>query len=285
VPELLLLALLPGFRGTARVSDLTALDLRDHAEAMAREAGAILREGYGRSHAFERKGRIDLVTEYDKRSEQLLLQRLREHHPNDAVLAEESGRHDRPGASTRWIIDPLDGTTNFAHSYPFFCVSIGVERDGELIAGVVHDPVRDETFATAAGAGALLNGRPIHVSEVARLEDGLLVTGFPYSVREHPEWHVPLFQAFLVRAQAVRRDGSAALNLCYLACGRFDGYWELDLNAWDVAAGTLLVREAGGMVTRYDGTPHNVEGRQILATNGQIHDAMRAVITEHGAKL
>jgi myo-inositol-1(or 4)-monophosphatase len=285
VSELRLLALLSGLGGAAGVSDRTALDLRDDALELAREAGAILKEGYGRAHAFERKSRIDLVTEYDRRSEELLLRRLGERHPGDAVLAEESGRHDRPGATTRWIIDPLDGTTNFAHNYPFFCVSIGVERDGRMAAGVVHDPIRDETFAAAAGAGAMLNDRPLSVSAVSRLEDALLVTGFPYSVREHPEWHIPLFQAFLVRAQAVRRDGSAALNLCYVAAGRFDGFWELDLNAWDVAAGGLLVREAGGAVTRYDGAPHTLDGRQILASNGHLHDAMRVVIAESTAKI
>lgn len=253
-----------------------AAAFRDLAVAWGREAGAVLLEGYGRRHAPEHKGVIDLVTEYDRRSEALLLDRIRTRFPGHAVLAEESGAH--AGARVRWIVDPLDGTTNYAHNYPFFGVSIAVELDGEVVAGVVHDPVRDETFAAALGAGATLNGAPIHVSAIDRLEDALLVTGFPYDVREHPERHLPLFHAFLVRAQGVRRDGSAALNLCYLAMGRFDGFWERHLSPWDMAAGVLLVREAGGEVTRFDGAAFDLGGRQILATNGRLHGAMRAVI-------
>jgi myo-inositol-1(or 4)-monophosphatase len=251
--------------------------LRDAAAELARAAGAILREGHGRTHAPERKGRIDLVTEYDRRSERLVLDGLRRRFPGDAVLAEESGTHAGDG-QVRWIVDPLDGTTNFAHNYPFFCVSIAAEAAGRLAAGVVYDPVRDELFAAAAGHGALRNGEPIRVSDVARVEDALLVTGFPYDVREHPERSLPRFAAFLTRAQAVRRDGSAALNLSYLACGRFDGFWELQLSPWDVAAGTLLVREAGGTVTAYDGGEARLDGRQILASNGRIHDEMRAIL-------
>ncbi len=252
--------------------------LRDAAVRYARAAGAILREGWGRTHHPELKGRIDLVTDYDRRSEALLLEAIAREFPDHAVLAEESGARPAPGARVRWIVDPLDGTTNFAHNYPFFCVSIGVEVDGVLVAGVVFDPVREELFAAAAGAGATLNGAPIRVSAVARVQDALLVTGFPYDVREHPERSVPLFQAFLVRAQGIRRDGSAALNLCYLACGRFDGFWEGHLSAWDMAAGTMIVREAGGVVTAYDGDAFALEARQILASNGAIHDEMRAIL-------
>jgi len=252
--------------------------LREAAIGMAREAGALLSAGYGTIHAPERKGRIDLVTEFDRRSEALLLERLRQRFPEHAVLAEESGLHATVGAPARWLIDPLDGTTNFAHNYPFFCVSIAVEAAGELLAGAVFDPVRDEMFAAARGEGATLNGARVRVSDVERLEDALLVSGFPYDVREHPERHVPLFQAFLVRAQGVRRDGSAALNLCYLAMGRFDGFWEGHLSPWDMAAGALIVREAGGLVTRYDGGPFILEGRQILATNGRLHEEMKVVL-------
>ena len=258
--------------------------LRDAAIAFAREAGAILLEGYGTAHAPERKGEIDLVTEFDRRSEALLLRRLAERFPHHGVLAEESGAHDLAGASTRWLIDPLDGTTNFAHNYPFFCVSVGVERDGELIAGAVYDPVRDEMFAGARGEGATLNGLPIHVSPIARVENALLVTGFPYTVREHPETIVPLFQAFLVRAQGVRRDGSAALNLAYLACGRFDGFWERHLNAWDMGAGVLIVREAGGVVTNYSGHAFAVDRREIVASNGGIQGEMLEIIGTHGPR-
>jgi len=255
--------------------------LRDAAASFAREAGALLLEGYGRIHAPERKGRIDLVTDYDRRSERLLLARVAERFPGHAVLAEESGAHAGAAGDAgapRWLIDPLDGTTNFAHNYPFFCVSIGVESGGALVAGAVYDPVRDELFAAARGGGATLNSAPIHVSAIDRLEDALLVTGFPYDVREHPERHVPDFTAFLTRAQGVRRDGSAALNLCYLACGRFDGFWERHLAPWDMAAGVLIVREAGGTVTRFDGSAFALEERQILASNGRIHEQMRAVV-------
>ena len=198
-------------------------ELRDFAMATAREAGAILLEGYGRAHRAERKGRIDLVTEYDRRSEALILERIRSTYPEHAVLAEESGTHE--GSGIRWIVDPLDGTTNFAHNYPFFSVSIGVEDDAGLAAGVVFDPVADELFAAARGRGATRNGEAIRVSTVERVEDALLVTGFPYDVRERPEIAVPAFLEFLSRAQGIRRDGSAALNFAYLACGRFDGFW------------------------------------------------------------
>lgn len=250
--------------------------LRDAAVEIARGAGAILLEGYGRIHAPERKGRIDLVTDYDRRSEAFVLEEIGRRFPAHAVLAEESGAHS--GSGTRWIVDPLDGTTNFAHNYPFFGVSIAVETDGALIAGAVFDPVRDEMFAAALGAGATRNDAPIRVSDIARVEDALLVTGFPYDVRERPERSIPLFQAFLTRAQGIRRDGSAALNMAYLACGRFDGFWELDLSPWDMAAGTLLVREAGGTVTRFDGSEFRIDGRQILASNGRLHAEMQEIL-------
>jgi len=249
----------------------------DAAVELAHEAGAILLEGYGRAHAPERKGRIDLVTEYDRRSERLLIERITRRFPAHAILAEESGNHEAPGSTTRWIIDPLDGTTNFAHNYPFFGVSIAVETRGELAAGAVFDPVRGEMFAAARGEGATLNARPIRVSDVERIEDALLVTGFPYDVREHPELILPLFHAFLVRAQGVRRDGSAALNLCYLANGRFDGFWESSLSAWDMAAGVLIVREAGGTVTDFSGGPFRLDGRCILASNGRVHEEMMRI--------
>ncbi len=261
-----------------------AAALRDAAITLAREAGAVLRDGYGRAHRPERKGRIDLVTEYDRRAERLLLSRLHERFPGHAVLAEESGAHPGDGAppgtaATRWIVDPLDGTTNFAHNYPFFAVSIAVEVEGEVAAGVVFDPVRDELFAAARGAGATLDGAPLSVSDIERLDEALLVTGFPYDVREHPERSVPLFQAFLTRAQGLRRDGSAALNLCYLAAGRFDGFWEGHLAPWDMAAGVLMVREAGGRVSDYAGGPFRLEGPQILASNGRLHPEMIRILS------
>jgi len=251
--------------------------LRDSAAELASLAGVVLREGYGRLHHPERKGRIDLVTEYDRRSERVLLEGIRRRFPDHAVLAEESGEHARD-SRVRWVVDPLDGTTNFAHNYPFFCVSVGVEVDGVLAAAAVFDPVREEMFTAAAGAGADLNGRPLRVSDIERLEDALLVTGFPYDVREHPERSLPSFQAFLMRAQGIRRDGSAALNLCYLATGRFDGFWEGHLSPWDMAAGVLIVREAGGRVTNYAGGTFVLDGRQILASNGRLHEEMQSVL-------
>ncbi len=268
-----------------------ALALQDAAASLAREAGAVLREGYGRAHVPERKGRIDLVTEYDRRSERLLLDAITHRFPGHAVLAEESGASppaarasaDGPPA-VRWIIDPLDGTTNFAHNYPFFCVSVAAEVAGALAAGAVYDPVHDELFCAAAGHGATLNGTPLHVSDIERVEDALLVTGFPYDIREHPERSLPLFEAFLMRAQGIRRDGSAALNLCYLAAGRFDGFWEGHLSPWDMAAGVLIVREAGGVVTDYQGGVFRLERPQILASNARIHEEMKTVLAEARAR-
>ena len=260
----------------------TPEELRESAAEFARDAGAIVREGHGRLHAPERKGRIDLVTEFDKRSEARLLARIAGRFPGHGVLAEESGAHaGGQGARVRWVVDPLDGTTNFAHNYPFFGVSVGVEVDGEVAAGAVYDPVRDEMFAAARGSGATLNGEPIRVSACAAVEDSLLVTGFPYDVREFPERHLPLFQDFLVRAQGIRRDGSAALNLCYLAMGRFDGFWEGNLSAWDVAAGSLIVREAGGALSDYGGGPFRIAGRQICAANPELHAEMLVLLSRH----
>jgi myo-inositol-1(or 4)-monophosphatase len=247
------------------------------AVGMARQAGALLMEGYGAEHAAQSKGSpIDLVTDYDRRSEELLVGEVRRRFPGHAVLSEEGGAH--PGSGVRWIIDPLDGTTNFAHGYPFFAVSIAVEVEGRVEAGCVYDPTRDELFAARRGAGATRNQGPIRVSRVESLDRALLVTGFPYDVHQHPEHSLPFFAAFLTAAQAIRRDGSAALNLCYLACGRFDGFWERSLSPWDMAAGVLLVEEAGGRVTRFDGSPFALEGREILASNGRLHQPMREVI-------
>ncbi len=266
------------------MSEPDAAVLRDAAGEFARAAGAILLEGYGRVHAPEKKGRIDLVTEYDRRSEALLLSLIRERFPAHGILAEESGAHaggTGPRPDIRWLCDPLDGTTNFAHNYPFFCVSVGVEVRGEMAAGAVYDPVRDELFAAAAGHGATLNGRRVRVTPCEHVEDALFVTGFPYDVREHPERHLPLFQEFLLRAQGVRRDGSAALNLCYVATGRFDGMWEGNLSPWDVAAGTLIVREAGGVVTGYAGEAFRLDGRRMVTANTALHARMLELVALH----
>lgn len=214
------------------------------------------------------------MTDIDRASEAAILARLRADFPAATMLTEESGNHGG-SSDERFVIDPIDGTTNFAHGYPLFCISIAYERAGELIAGAIHAPALGETFATERGAGATLNGATVRVSSIARVADALTCTGF------HPadfERNAPYFRAVSGRAQAVRRDGSAALDLAYVACGRFDGFWEWDLHAWDVAAGTLLVLEAGGAVGAIDGAPHDVAAGTILATNGAIHDELRAVL-------
>ena len=259
------------------MNEPTHRELLDFGVGLAREAGLILREGWGQTHRPDHKGRIDLVTEFDRRSEALLLERIRGRFPAHAVLAEESGGSVATDGF-RWIIDPLDGTTNFAHNYPFFCVSIGIEHAGEMVAGVIHDPIRDETFTAVRGEGAALNGEPIAVSGIGEIENALLVSGFHYSIRERPEPTFTLFREFLLRAQGVRRDGSAALNLCYLACGRFDGFWEARLSPWDMAAGVLIVREAGGTVTNFSGGEFRLDGLQVLAANPALHAAMRDLI-------
>ncbi|HVG28608.1 MAG TPA: inositol monophosphatase family protein [Pyrinomonadaceae bacterium] len=245
----------------------------------ARDAGRVLAEKFGRALQVSNKGDIDLVTEADLAAEQLIVERIRSYHPRHRILAEESGetaREDRP-SEFKWIIDPLDGTTNYAHGYPCFCVSIALEQAGEVIVGVVYDPTRDEMFAAERGGGATLNGRRVRVSDVEDLNAAMVCTGFPYDVRDRGDF-ARHFRNFIMRAQAVRRDGSAALDLAYVAAGRFDGFWEEGLRAWDVAAGKLLVEEAGGRVSRYDGSPFHIYEPPILASNGLLHEAMMRVL-------
>ncbi|HVP37978.1 MAG TPA: inositol monophosphatase family protein [Candidatus Saccharimonadales bacterium] len=245
----------------------------------ARAGGAVLRRSFGAGHAYARKGVIDLVTSTDLAAEAAILRVLRRRVPDHEVLAEESGAHaSRGGSPFRWLIDPLDGTTNFAHGYPFVCTSVAVVRAGRAVAGAVFDPLRDELFTAARGHGARCNGRRIRVSAVRRLREALLVTGFPYDVHAHGRRVVREFQAFLRHAQGIRRDGSAALNLCYLACGRFDGFWELRLHPWDVAAGSLIATEAGGRVTDYGGGRYDLSGRETLASNRHLHRRMQQVL-------
>jgi myo-inositol-1(or 4)-monophosphatase len=248
----------------------------------ARDAGHILADRMGRALQVSNKGDIDLVTEADLASEKLIIERITTHYPRHGILAEESGAIE--GVTTiagqsdwRWIVDPLDGTTNYAHGYPCFCVSIGLERAGSMEVGVIYDPVRDEVFAAERGQGATLNDRRIRVSEVDDLNAAMLCTGFPYNVRERPNFARD-FTNFTMEAQAVRRDGSAALDLAYLACGRFDGFWEDGLNAWDVAAGVILIEEAGGRVSDFVGAPLSIYTPKVLASNGLIHDKMMRVL-------
>lgn len=249
----------------------------------ARDAGRILIERFGRPLQISRKGDIDIVTEADLAAERLIIERIRNHFPRHAVLAEESGASAPPSGDEqqseyKWIIDPLDGTTNYAHGYPCFCVSIALERrGGEIMLGVVYDPTRDELFAAERGGGATLNGRPIQVSQTEDLNSALLCTGFPYNVREQAEF-ARHFTNFIMKAQAVRRDGAAAIDLAYVAAGRFDGFWEDDLKPWDSAAGLLLIEEAGGRVSRYDGTPFTIYTPPIVASNTRLHDRMLSVL-------
>jgi len=247
----------------------------------ARDAGRLLAERFGRSLQISNKSELDLVTESDFASEHLIIDRIKTYHPRHAILAEESGASEPADRDTqsdwRWIIDPLDGTTNYAHGYPCFCVSIGLEYKGRIELGVVYDPVREEMFTAARGEGAALNDKRISVSPTPNLASALLCTGFPYDVRERGEF-ARHFANFIMNAQGVRRDGAAALDLAYVAAGRFDGFWEEGLKPWDVAAGALIIEEAGGRVSDYLGDPLDIFRPPILASNGLIHEQMMRVL-------
>ena len=250
---------------------------------MARDAGRILIDRQGRSLQVSSKGDINLVTEADLAAEKLIIERINSYYPRHAILAEESGASNGSetgaGSEWKWIIDPLDGTTNYAHGYPCFCVSIALERAGKIEIGVIYDPVREEMFAAERGQGATLNDRTIRVSDVDELNSAMLCTGFPYDVRERPDF-AHHFTEFTMRAQAVRRDGSAALDLAFIACGRFDGFWEDGLNPWDVAAGVLMIEEAGGLVTDFSGAALDIYTPKVLASNGLVHEAMMGVLKD-----
>jgi myo-inositol-1(or 4)-monophosphatase len=245
------------------------------ARAAALEAGALLRSRFGAPLEIGEKAlRGDLVTEADRASEASIVARLRAAFPQSTILGEEGGI--RAGsARERWIVDPLDGTTNYAHGYPLYCVSIGYERDGALACGVVYAPALDELYLAEAGSGAFCNGRRIAVSDVAAVADAMVCTGFQPARYER---NGARFAALSRRAQAVRRDGAAALDLAFLAAGRFDAFWESDLSPWDVAAGALIVREAGGRVSAIDGEPFAIEAGSVLASNGRVHEEMIAAL-------
>jgi myo-inositol-1(or 4)-monophosphatase len=251
------------------------------AAAIATEAGALLRDFYWKGVETEYKTEVDLVTVADRTSEKLILDRLSTHFPTHGIYGEEGTRHhiDR---EYRWYVDPLDGTTNFAHGFPAFCVSLGLEHrpagtapeaDGTLVAGVIYDPLRDELFVTERGLGAYQNGKRMHSSKNALLSHSLLATGFPSRAR-HENPNVHLYHEITLRSHGVRRAGSAALDLAYTAAGRIDAYWEFNLNPWDTAAGVLLVEEAGGTVTCFDGSPFKLDSREVLATNGLLRDEL-----------
>lgn len=257
------------------------------AEGIAREAGALLREFYHRGVRTEYKGDVDLVTEADRASEKLISERLRVALPSHGVYGEEGTRSGLE-SEFRWYVDPLDGTTNFAHGFPAFCVVLGCERraaglaadeDGDMVAGIIYDPLRDELFSAARGEGARLNGEPIHVSRTKTLQESLVATGFP-SQKRHRSPNVHFYQEFTLRSHGVRRAGSAALDLAYVAAGRLDGYWEFKLNPWDTSAGYLLVEEAGGKITRADGSRFRLNSEEVFATNGLIHGEMQALFED-----
>ncbi len=244
----------------------------------AREAGQILLEKFGRKINVSKKGNTNLVTEADLASEKYIIEKIKSYYPKHSILAEESGASDeRNGNAWKWIIDPLDGTTNFAHGYPCWCVTLAVEYNDEIVFGVTFDPTRDEIFAAEKGQGATLNGRKIQVSETEKLGEALLVTGFPYDATERENF-ARHFTEFTHKARGIRRDGSAAIDMAYVACGRFDGFWEEGLNAWDVAAGVLLIEEAGGRVSYYDDSPFSIYAPPICADNGLIHAEMLVVL-------
>ena len=245
---------------------------------LARKSGALLKEKFNQKHEIYYKGEINLVTEADKMSEDLIIAAINRNFPDHGILSEESPAI--PGAGKlRWIIDPLDGTTNYAHRYPIFCVSIALENNGEIVLGVVYDPMRDEMFVAVRGEGAYLNDKKLAVSSLKDISRSLLATGFPYDIRESKENNLDYFNAMAINVQAIRRAGAAALDLAYLAAGRFDGFWELKLKPWDTAAGCLMVEEAGGVISDIAGGKWDLQSPSLLASNGLIHEQMIKVLS------
>ncbi|OGP92912.1 MAG: hypothetical protein A2156_10160 [Deltaproteobacteria bacterium RBG_16_48_10] len=245
----------------------------------AKEAGRIQIVHYGRQHKVEYKSEIDPVSEVDKLCEKAIVKIISDAFPDHDILSEETSFKEK-GSSWRWIIDPIDGTTNYIHEYPCFCVSIGLEVEGEVQLGVVYNPLLDELFHAEKGEGAFFNGDRITVSNTDDLDGSFLCTGFPYDVRENSDFYLRYFKVFIIRSFALRRPGSAVLDLCYVAAGRFDGFWEMKLHPWDVAAASLMVTEAGGEVTDFEGRPFSLYSKETLASNGLIHDQMLQVIKE-----
>ncbi|MFC1885215.1 inositol monophosphatase family protein, partial [Thermodesulfobacteriota bacterium] len=239
----------------------------------------ILMRFYGRAGTISKKGEIDLVTDADIGSESKILEIIGKYFPGDSILSEEAGPREED-SSRKWIVDPLDGTTNFAHGFPFFSVSIALQAEGDTVMGVVYNPFMNEFFEAVKGRGSFLNKNRIHVSKIDDMGESLLATGFPYNIRENPSEIVDLFERMLVRSQGVRRPGCASIDLCYVAAGRLDGFWEQGLKPWDTAAGMLIVEEAGGRVTTYDGKPYSPFLKNIVASNGCIHNELVAVTSD-----
>ncbi|MCX5816707.1 MAG: inositol monophosphatase family protein [Proteobacteria bacterium] len=254
-------------------------DLLKFAIHCAKESGEIQKKYYEQRFAIHHKGEINLVTDVDYLCQAKIIELIEKDFPDDEIISEEKTNY-YDNDKNRWIVDPLDGTTNYAHGYPFFCTSIAYEKDGEIVLGVVYNPVFNELFYSRKGEGAYLNGNKVKVSTIQVLKDALLSTGFPYDLVTNKTNNVSNFIKFLYAAQAIRRDGSAALNLCYLACGRFDGFWELKLNPWDVAAGFLIVLESGGKITNFQGDPFNIYRDDVAASNGLIHESMLEVLRQ-----
>ena len=257
-----------------------------------KEAGKIQEEKFGENFKIEHKGEINLVTEVDYQCEKVIIDIIKRDYPEHEILTEEAGsvkglppshspltKGGQMEGKYKWIIDPLDGTTNYAHSYPCFCASVGLEIDGEIVAGAVYNPMLDELFTSVKGKGAYLNEKRIGVSKIADINKSLLATGFPYDIRDSKENNLNHFCNFAVRAQAIRRPGSAVLDLCYLAAGRFDGFWELKLYPWDMAASSLIVKEAGGMITDFKGGEFSIYKGEMLASNGLIHKEMIEILS------
>ncbi len=247
--------------------------------AAALRAGRLLMDKLRTGFRIAHKGETDLVTEADLAAERLIVSKIREAFPHHAILAEENHSTAERGSHT-WIVDPLDGTTNYAHGYPAFAVSIGLEIEGELEWGIVYNPNLEEQFTARRGEGAFVNGTRLRVSKTATMSASLLVTGFPYDVRTNPDNNLDNFAGFMLRSQAVRRVGSAALDFCYVAAGRFDGFWEIDLRPWDMAAGALIAREAGATVTDFSGAPLSIYQPRCVASNGLIHREMLSILGE-----
>lgn len=251
---------------------------QEAAQAIARQAGEFLQENrFAPKQVSVKTDMVDLVTNVDKAADRLITEQLRTHFPTHTIIAEESAQSG-PQSRYCWYIDPLDGTTNFAHTYPHFAVSLALAHESTAIVGVVHDPVRNETFSAQRGGGAQLNGNPIRVSTASQLDQSLLLTGFPYDRRSYSAFYLRYYEAFMLRTHGVRRSGSAALDLCYVACGRADAFWEWRLHPWDIAAGSLIVEEAGGRTSDFSGHTFDLHGEQTLASNGHLHGAMLDVL-------
>ena len=254
------------------------MELKELLITATRAAGAHVKDRFHTSFTIENKAGVNnIVTEVDKQSEAIIISMIRAHYPEHTILAEESGLKET-SSEYEWIIDPIDGTTNFAHGIPLCCVSVGLRKGGELVLGAVYNPMMGEFFFAEKGQGAYLNDVQIHVSKKEDFASACLVTGFPYRMPEHGEHPIKVFERFIMKGLPVRRLGSAALDLCWVACGRFDGFWEYNLSAWDVAAGYLIVEEAGGQLSNFEGGKTDVFDRETLATNGKIHEPMRKLI-------